>query len=209
MENHEGCCQSSGSEDVQHEFETYLEFTPNPNSLKFVTNCNLLPESETIYLRSLDQAQGFGAGEDLLKMDTVDSIMVGRNFVTVTKKNEASWAELSEAVPAILKKRSGEAGQQGGLLKREWLAQWQQKVQAQKGANSEIEQKISQILDTDIRPFVAMDGGDIQLERYDDGIVYLKMHGACSHCPSSTATLKHGVERRLKELMPEIREVVA
>jgi Fe-S cluster biogenesis protein NfuA len=80
---------------------------------------------------------------------------------------------------------------------------------AHKGGDSEIENKIREILDNEIRPAVAMDGGDITFERFEDGVVYLYLQGSCSGCPSSSATLKMGIEKRLQETIPEIREVVS
>jgi Fe-S cluster biogenesis protein NfuA len=77
------------------------------------------------------------------------------------------------------------------------------------GATGSVEQRIQDILDTEIRPAVAQDGGDITLDRFEDGLVYLHMKGSCSGCPSSTATLKMGIEGRLRELIPEVLEVVA
>ena len=75
--------------------------------------------------------------------------------------------------------------------------------------STEIEKKIRDILDADIRPAVAMDGGDITFEKFEDGVVYLQLQGSCSGCPSSTATLKQGIEKRLKDAIPEVQEVVS
>ncbi len=80
---------------------------------------------------------------------------------------------------------------------------------AHKGGSTEIENKIKQILDAEIRPAVAMDGGDITFDRYEDGVVYLYLQGSCAGCPSSTMTLKMGIETRLKSAIPEIQEVVS
>ncbi len=135
--------------------------------------------------------------EELFKFQEVSAVMVGKDFVTLTVKNQDNLMTLNDQVISLMKK---------------FLASGLTPVFPQTNAApqnlSEIERKICEILDRDIRPAVAMDGGDITFEKFEDGFVYLKMQGSCSGCPSSLMTLKMGVETRLREAIPEIQEVI-
>src|SRR5262249_9149723 len=127
---------------------------------------------------------------------------IGSNFVTVTKGDVGEWDTLNDAVMAALDAHlgAGERVVEPALL---------EKMLAPQAANGDTEQRIRDILDQEIRPAVQGDGGDITLDRYEAGVVYLHMRGSCSGCPSSTATLKMGIESRLREAVPELVEVVA
>jgi Fe-S cluster biogenesis protein NfuA len=177
-----------------------LEFTPNPNTLKYVVNRTLL-ERGAANFTDAGTAKKSPLAVRLFGVAGVSGVMIGKNFITVTKGDAGDWESLNKGVTEILHDHlgkdmpvvdaaavtSGPTGQGTG----------------------DIENKIRAILDAEIRPAVAMDGGDITFEKFEDGVVYLYLQGSCSGCPSSTATLKMGIENRLKEQIPEIREVVS
>jgi len=180
-----------------------LEFTPNPNTLKFVVNRELLDHGAANFL-SAAQAEHAPLARKLFDIPGVQAVMVGRNFVTITKALDGSWDVLAEQVPATLESHLGS----GAPAIEPAYFEAQAQTNATAASDSDVERKIREVLDTEIRPAVAMDGGDITFGKYEDGIVYLHLQGSCSSCPSSTATLKMGVETRLREVIPEIKEVV-
>ena len=178
-----------------------LEFTPNPNTLKFVVNRDFM-ERGAANFTSVDQAEHSPLAQAVFKVVGVQAVLIGTNFITVTKSPDGSWDVLADDVPKTIETQ----------LKTGAPAfdkDWKFEVAApSSGSLSEVEQKIKTVLDNEIRPAVAMDGGDITFGKYEDGIVYLHLQGSCSSCPSSIATLRMGVETRLKEVVPEIKEVV-
>ncbi|PIR24918.1 MAG: NifU family protein [Deltaproteobacteria bacterium CG_4_10_14_0_2_um_filter_43_8] len=181
--------------------EIAVQATPNPNTLKFIVN-QLLLDSGSIDFQNAEQAQGSPLAEKLFSISNVSGVYVGINFVSVTKTDSSSWAELSEPVVNCLK----EIISSGIKLISDTVLVSSHNIAS--GSENEIEEKIKAILDREIRPAVAMDGGDITFHSYENGIVTLQLRGACSSCPSSTMTLKMGVENRLKEMIPEVKEVV-
>lgn len=179
-----------------------LEWTPNPSTLKYVVDQRLVP-SGAINLTSREAAaEASPLASKLMDIRGVTAVMLGSNFVTVTKGDEGEWDELNDAVMTTLDSHLG-AGEP--VVNPEYIEARRQAS----GSGNEIEQKIRDILEAEIRPAVMMDGGDITLDRFEDGIVYLNMRGSCSGCPSSTMTLKMGIESRLKESIPEVNEVVS
>lgn len=179
------------------EIRLSAEATPNPNSIKFVINRQIL-EYGTIHFNSKEDAAKSLLASRIFEVDAVESVFAARDFVTVTKKPDAAWNDIVP-VPDAIKEAiaSGEP-----LFSEDILPKPGQ------GGDSEIEQKIIEILDNEIRPAVARDGGDITFYGYENGIVTLHLQGACSTCPSSVFTLKMGVENRLKQSIPEVVEVV-
>ena len=177
------------------------EITPNPNTLKFNVN-RVLIESGSLNFPDREKAKGVALPETLFDIENVLGVMVGRDFVTVTKLPGANWNLMAAPVISALKKliESGKAVFPQGAPGVS--------TGDHGGGSTEIEKKIRQILDDEIRPAVAMDGGDITFHGYENGIVTLHLQGSCSSCPSSIMTLKMGVENRLKSLIPEVREVV-
>ena len=180
------------------------EITPNPNTLKFNVG-RVLVESGSLNFPDKEKAKGVLLAESLYNIDNVLGVMVGRDFVTVTKRPEAGWPVM---VQPIIEKLKGLLSSGQPLLPAGSDASASAPVDGHTGANGDIEKKIREILDAEIRPAVAMDGGDIQFYGYDNGVVTLHLQGSCSSCPSSIMTLKMGVENRLKSLIPEVREVV-
>lgn len=176
-----------------------LEWTPNPNTIKYVVDRQLIP-SGAVAFKSRESAEGRSPlAHKLLGIEGVSAVMLGTNFVTVTKGEAGEWDEMNDQVMEALDKHlsGGEPVTVG-------------EVSSGHGNQSEtdIERQIRDILDAEIRPAVMNDGGDITLDRFENGIVYLHMRGSCSGCPSSLMTLKMGIEERLRDAIPEVEEVV-
>jgi Fe-S cluster biogenesis protein NfuA len=158
----------------------------------------LLPSGAANFT-SVEAAKGKSLlAEELFQNPLISAVMIGKDFVTITVKNQEKLDELNTQVIDTL---------------RTFLASGRQIIVPQtptsgNSAKTEIERKIVEILDAEIRPAVAMDGGDISFEKFEDGFVYLRMQGSCSGCPSSLMTLKMGVETRLKDAIPEVIEVI-
>ncbi len=173
-----------------------LEFTPNPDTLKYSTNMILIPQGAINFV-SREAARGKSLlAEELFNLPEVSAIMLGKDFVTLTVKNQEKLMELNEVIIKTIK---------------DFLESGRQVAMPQERSATplnEIERKIVEILDNEVRPAVAMDGGDISFEKFEDGFVYLKMQGSCSGCPSSLMTLKMGVETKLREAIPEVQEVI-
>lgn len=181
-----------------------LEWTPNPSTLKYVVDTALLPRGAMNFANRDVAVEKSPLASKLFDIKGVMGVMLGTNFVTVTKGEEGEWDELNDGVMLTLEKHLTEGAV---VVKPEVLEAWAQASAALTGGA--MEQRIREILDAEIRPAVAMDGGDITLDRVENGTVYLHMQGSCAGCPSSTATLRMGIETRLKEAIPEIVEVVA
>lgn len=178
-----------------------LEFTPNPNALKYVVDDQIFLERGAASFSDLKKAEANSPlATRVMQVPGIESCMIGRDYVTVTKSESGDWEEVDDKVRAALQSHveSGEKAVNDLSL-----------VDSPKEASSDVEKTIIEFIDKDIRPAVAMDGGDIVFERYEDGVVYLYMKGACAGCPSSTATLKMGIEQRLQQILPEVKEVVA
>lgn len=178
-----------------------LEFTPNPNTLKYSVNRQLLDQGTVNLPRKEMAAEKSPLAVRLFEVPGITGVMIGRDFVTVTKAEDGDWDVVHKNASSIIERHIAD-GQP--VVNAEALKQ-----KAHKGGDTEVEQRIRDILDQEVRPAVAMDGGDITFDKYEDGVVYLYMQGSCAGCPSSTATLKMGIETRLKQAIPEIIEVVA
>ncbi len=179
-----------------------LEWTPNPSTLKYVVDQRLVASGAVNITSKQAAEEKSPLALKLMGIKGVVAVMVGSNFITVTKGDEGEWDELNDAVMSTLDEHLS-----AGLpsVNEEVLAA----ARASAGASGTVETRIQEILDAEIRPAVAQDGGDITLDRFEEGIVYLHMKGACSGCPSSTATLKMGIESRLRDAIPEVTEVVS
>ncbi len=182
--------------------EIRLEFTPNPNALKYVLDEHVLLARGSASFTSQKLAETSPLANRLMAIPGVASCMIGHNFVSVTKSEAGDWEVLDLKTRDALKAHilSGDPAVNPLSLDQAALP---------KGEETDITRKIREILDRDIRPAVAMDGGDIVFDRFDNGVVYLYMQGSCAGCPSSTATLKLGIESRLKQAVPEVEEVVS
>lgn len=181
------------------------EQTPNPASLKFLPGCEVMVAgtAEFTVLEKAEEASPLAAR--LMKIDGVSGVFLGSDFVTVTKSDSASWTQIK---PLLL----------GALMEHFTTGQsvmHDENLHAADHAahstahedDDEVVRQIKELLDTRIRPAVAADGGDIVFASFEDGVVYLQMRGACAGCPSSTATLKTGIENLLRHFIPEVTEV--
>lgn len=182
----------------------YAESTPNPAALKFVVNHYLLEEGSVEYLTPL-AAKNCPLAQELFKFDGVASVFITANFVTINKKSEYDWFELMPLFREFIKGylQSGEK-----VFTGEHEQKADEKIERTK-TNSAVETKIIEALEEYVKPAVEQDGGAIHFKSFEEGKVTLIMKGSCSGCPSSTVTLKGGIERLLTQLVPEVKEVVA
>ena len=174
--------------------------TPNPNTIKFLIEKTFL-EKGSIDFNSKEKAAGSLLPTKLFEINGIAGVMIGINFVSITKHDENGWEEVLEKASNIIK----ELCSKDQVLFDESLI-----PQANENAENDSEsvQKIKSILDNEIRPAIAMDGGDCEFHSYEDGVLTLRMQGACSNCPSSVMTLKMGIENRLREDVPDLKEVI-
>ncbi|HEX2580760.1 MAG TPA: NifU family protein [Dongiaceae bacterium] len=175
------------------------EDTPNPATLKFMPGRAIM-ERGTADFPTVLQAGTSPLAQRLFAVAGVERVFLGSDFVTVTKRSEADWAVVKPLILAAI----AEHLMAGAPVILEHTSDG-----AAEGENfeDEITAQIKELLDTRVRPAVAQDGGDIVFHSYQDGIVYLHMQGSCSGCPSSTATLKMGIENMLRHYVPEVMEV--
>ena len=176
------------------------EATPNPSTLKFLPGRPVLPDS-TAEFRDSAEAGRSPLAERLFAVSGVSGVFLGHDFISVTK-SDGEWQHLK---PALL-----------GAIMEHFVAGVpvvaSSDLSAHEGeffdeADGEIVETIKELIETRVRPAVAQDGGDITFQGFRDGIVYLNMRGSCAGCPSSTATLKHGIQNLLRHFVPEVREV--
>ena len=178
-----------------------LEFTPNPNTLKYSVNRELLDRGAANFTKKEDAEARSPLAARLFAIPGIAAVMIGKNFVTVTKTDEGDWDVVHKSCSSAIEQHLSKGEK---ILNEEAM-----NAAAHKGGTTEIETRIRQILDTEIRPAVAMDGGDITFEKFENGTVFLYLQGSCAGCPSSTMTLKMGIETRLREAIPEVQEVVS
>jgi Fe-S cluster biogenesis protein NfuA len=177
------------------------EATPNPATLKFIPGRPVL-ERGTLEFREPAEAKDSPLATRLFEIEGVTGVFLGSDFISVTK-GVGEWQHLKPAILGAIMEHyvSGESVAEGGA-----------DASAGEGEffapeDAEIVKTIKELLETRVRPAVAQDGGDITFQGYRDGIVFLYMRGACSGCPSSTATLRHGIENLLRHFIPEVNEV--
>ena len=173
------------------------EKTPNPNSLKF------LPEKKVSNSGPYEILKKDGIKNDLvrniLSINGVESIFLGEDFISVNKNDTIDWEDIKHIVISLINDFYS-SGKQFVI---------DESLEEEHSNLDEIEKKIVKILDQKIRPAVAKDGGDIKFKEFKDGIVKVQLQGSCSGCPSSTMTLKQGVQNLLCHYLPEVKEVVA
>jgi Fe-S cluster biogenesis protein NfuA len=170
--------------------------TPNPNALMFRVTEVLIPTGTHEYMKG-SEAKNAPLAQVLLKHEGVELVLIAPRFVTVRKEPEASWAQIVPPLKDDLRRflASGE------------MAVLDTGIGLKPEERTALERKIIQILDDDIRPALANDGGDVSFVSFEEGVVYLQLSGACGTCPSSTMTLKMGIEALLKEELPEVTSV--
>ncbi len=179
------------------------EATPNPATLKFLPGRAVL-ESGTLDMRTADEAAKSPLAERLFGIDGVDGVFFGADFITVSKA-DGEWQQLKPAILGAIMEhfmsgapllRNGEAGGTN-----------EEDDEFFEPDDAETVATIKDLIETRVRPAVANDGGDITFRGFKDGIVFLHMKGACAGCPSSTATLRHGIQNLLKHYVPDVVEV--
>ncbi|MCB0342676.1 MAG: NifU family protein [Pseudobdellovibrionaceae bacterium] len=177
--------------------QVFYEATPNPQSMKFVIDRDISPE--TVQFSDPKEAQRAPLAAKIFGFPWTSGVFLGSNFVTVTKQDWVDWETLAEPLSHLIAEHLDR--QEPVIFPKDSLEETTD--------DDPTVRKIKEILNNEIRPAVAMDGGDIVFDRYEEGVVFVYMQGACSGCPSSSLTLKSGIEARLKEAIPEIIEVVA
>lgn len=177
------------------------ESTPNPATLKFLPGQSVL-EVGTADFPSADVAGSSPLATRLFGISGVSGVFFGLDFVTVTKTDETDWDHVKPAILGAIMEhfQSGQPAVSDGGNPASGHAE-------HTGEDGEIVDQIKELLDTRVRPAVAQDGGDIVFHGFDRGVVYLHMQGACAGCPSSTLTLKMGIENLLRHYIPEVVEV--
>ena len=175
------------------------EITPNPNTLKFKVNKQLV-ENGAYDFPAKEVSEPSVLATELFEIDGVSGVLISKDFVSVSKRVNIDWTDLVEPVTQTIKMIVGDNEH---VIDPEYLTD-----HTGESNDSETVTKIKEILDNEIRPAVAMDGGDVNFVKFEEGVVYLALQGACSSCPSATMTLKMGIEARLKEECSDIEEVV-
>ncbi len=177
------------------------ESTPNPATLKFLPGQTVL-EAGTADFPTADSAAASPLAQRVFAVGNVTGVFLGSDFVTVTKEDATDWDHIKPAIPGALMEHF-----QSGAQVMDTHASAAGGHADHDGPDGEIVKQIKELLDTRVRPAVAQDGGDITFHGFDRGIVYLHMQGACAGCPSSTLTLKMGIENLLRHYIPEVLEV--
>ena len=188
----------------------YTEQTPNPESLKFVTNRMLYKGTADFREASLAETWS-PLGKALFGFPYVKGVYISNNFVTVTKEFNYSWDDIMLKLKAFIKEyiEQGEPLILDGFADAMAAAEAERSGQQYTGNEAEIVQKIKDLIETYVKPAVEMDGGNIEFKSFDNGIVTVILQVSCSGCPSSTVTLKAGIEGMLKRMIPEVQEVVS
>ncbi len=178
----------------------YTEVTPNPASLKFVVDRTILAEG-TADFPTKEAAEASIMARTLFAYPFVQGVFIGRNFVTISKIDAARWEDIIPVAKTEIKKILTD---HPVIVEKSDVV-----VPAGEAGGDEVVQKIKQLIDEQVRPAVAMDGGDIIYQSFEDGVVKLQLRGSCSGCPSSTMTLKAGIQSLLTRMVPEVKAVEA
>jgi|TARA_X000001036_G_scaffold6106_1_gene5541 Fe-S cluster biogenesis protein NfuA len=173
------------------------EVTPNPNSLKFLPG-KKVSNSGPYEITKKEDIQN-DLVRNILSVNGVEGIFLGEDFISVNKNDEIKWDEIKHIVISFINDFYSDG--------KEYVID--ENIEEPEVNLDEIEQRIVKILDQKIRPAVARDGGDIKFKEFKDGVVKVQLQGSCSGCPSSTLTLKQGVQNLLCHYLPEVKEVVA
>ena len=173
------------------------EVTPNPNSLKFLPG-KIVSSQGSFEITKKDETNN-QLVRNLLSLNGVEGIFLGKDFISVNKYDDIEWDEVKHIIISLINDFYSSG--------KEFVVE--KDLNEQTENLEEIEKKIVKILNDKIRPAVAKDGGDIKFKAYKDGVVKVQLQGSCSGCPSSTMTLKQGVQNLLKHYIPEVKEVIS
>mgnify|MGYP002844833509 FL=1 len=177
------------------------EITPNPSTLKFIPGEKVL-DTGSVEFANKNEAKQSPLALRLFSVRGVESVFFSTDFISISKSDHEEWDGLKPLVLEAITDHY-ETGESTLLAKEDKNVD----SSASKGKDSDIVLKIQDLINTKVRPAVAQDGGDITFEGFKDGVVSLKLKGACAGCPSSTATLKSGIENMLKHYIPAVKEV--
>lgn len=175
----------------------YTESTPNPATMKFIVNKLLINGSADFATKESAEKSPFA--KELYKFSFVNGVFFASNFVTVTKTEGTEWNDIEAIVKEFVK----------GAVESELKVQAEEQAADVAFEGTDAEVKIQQILHDYVRPAVEQDGGAISYKSFNEGVVTVELRGSCSGCPSSTITLKSGIENLLKRMVPEVTEVVS
>ena len=175
-----------------------IEKTPNPNSLKFLPG-KIVSNNGVVEIKKKDQIKN-DLIRNIFSINGVEGIFLGRDFISVNKKNDINWEDIKHIVISLINEFYS--------LGNKCVINENSKIDDNQNLH-EIEKKIIKILDEKIRPAVARDGGDIKFKDFKNGVVKVQLQGSCSGCPSSTMTLKQGVQNLLCHYIPDVKEVIA
>lgn len=187
----------------------YTEQTPNPEALKYVTNRMLYRGIADFKDKEL-ALEWSPMAYSLMELPYVKQVHFNNNYVTITKEFNYDWADVMLKLKEFIK----DYVSKDGIIIKDGFAEYMESVSALhqeaqfSGEDGEIARKIKELIDTYVKPAVEMDGGNIEFKSFENGRVHVIMQGSCSGCPSSTVTLKSGIEGMLKRMVPEVTEVV-
>lgn len=187
----------------------YTEETPNPEALKYVTN-RLLYRGIADFREKELAAEWSPMAHSLMELPYVKSVYFNNNYVTVSKEFNYEWADVMLKLKEFIK----DYVEKGGVIVSDGFAEFMEKAAAANdaqqfvGEDGDIARKVKELIDMYVKPAVESDGGNIEFKSYEKGKVHVIMQGSCSGCPSSTVTLKSGIEGMLKRMVPEVTEVV-
>lgn len=187
----------------------YTEQTPNPEALKYVTN-RLLYRGIADFKEKDLAAEWSPMAHSLMELPYVKSVYFNNNYVTITKEMNYDWAEIMLKIKEFIK----DFVEKDGVIVKDGFAEFWSQLMADSqasqftGEDGEIAKKVKELIDTYVKPAVEMDGGNIEFKAFEKGRVFVTMQGSCSGCPSSTVTLKAGIEGMLKRMVPEVTEVI-
>lgn len=176
------------------------ETTPNPQTLKFIPGIPVMAEGNTAFYTDAGAAGHSPLAQSLFEIPQVRAVFLGSDFITVTRSEDSSWETLKPSLLTTIMEH---------FVAGRKVTTANASVDTSSENDDEIVKQIRELIDTRVRPAVAQDGGDIIYRSFEDGIVKLELHGSCSGCPSSTATLKQGIENMLKHYVPEVIAVEA
>jgi NFU1 iron-sulfur cluster scaffold homolog, mitochondrial len=186
----------------------YTEQTPNPESLKFVTN-RMLYRGTADFREEALAKEWSPLATALFEQPYVKGVYISNNFVTVTKEFNYEWAEVMLQIKEFIKNYVEDEKPLLAEGYTEWLAAQQNTDAVYDGDDAELVGRIKSLIDTYVKPAVEMDGGNIEFKSFEQGTVYVILQGSCSGCPSSTVTLKSGIEGMLTRMIPEVKSVEA
>lgn len=178
------------------------EETPNPNAVKFLPGSEISPTGPIFFNSNEEALQKSSLAAKIFQIGNIEAVFYGTDFITVTKSEETHWSLLKPEILMVIMDH---------LVAGMPIFDEQQNLfkEIDTDGMSDVEKQIVEIIETRVRPSVAMDGGDIIYQGFENGVVYLQLRGACSGCPSSSITLKNGIESMLKHFVPEVQSVEA